>query len=86
VPQITLLVTIFFFSLSTSSYLPFVTKDIGSVISSHGVGIIDLFPSLSIDPIFYVSESPFNLLSISRLTRFLDYVISFIKDSACLQD
>jgi len=55
-----------------------------SKVSSQGVGTIHLLPSLSIDNILYVPRSPFNLLSISRLTRSLDYVISFTKDFICL--
>jgi len=58
----------------------------GSKVSSHGVGTIHLFPSLSIDNILYVPESPFNLLSISRLTHSLDCIIFFIKDFVCLQN
>jgi len=57
-----------------------------SRVSSHGVSTIHLFPSLSIGNVFYVLGSPFNLLYISRLTRSLDCVISFPKDSICLQD
>ena len=56
----------------------------GYRVPSHGVGTISLFPSLSIDN--FVPGSPFNLLSISRLTRFLDCVISSIKDFVSLQD
>ena len=58
----------------------------GFRVSSHGVGTIHLLPSLSIDNVLYVPRSPFNLLSISHLTRSLDYLISFTKDSICLQD
>jgi len=57
----------------------------GFRVSSHGVGTIHL-PSLSIDNVLYVHVSPFNLLSISRLTRSLDCVISFTKDFICLPD
>jgi len=76
----------FFFSLSTSSYLPTITRANGPMVSSHGVGTIHLLPSLSIDNVLYIPRSPFNLLSISRLTRSLDCVISFTKDSICLKD
>jgi len=58
----------------------------GSRVSSHGFGTINLIPSLSIDNIPYIPGSPFNLLSISRLTCSLDSVISFTKDSICLQN
>jgi len=58
----------------------------GSRVSSHDVDTIHFPPSLSIDNVLYVPRSPFNLLSISHLTRSLDCVVSFTKDSVCLQD
>ena len=76
----------FFSSLPTSSHLPSITMANGSKVSSHGIGIIHLFPSLPIDNVLYVPGSLFNLLSVSRLTRSLDCVVSFTKDSVCLQD
>jgi len=48
-----------------------------STILAHGIGIVKLFPSLSIDNVLYVLGSPFNLLSIISLTCSLDCVISF---------
>jgi len=76
----------FFSSLSTSSHLPSITMANGSKVSSHGIGTIHLFPSLPIDNVLYILGSPFNLLFVSRLTRSLDCVVSFTKDSVCLQD
>ena len=76
----------FLSSLSTTGYLPSVTIANGYRVPSHGVGIINIFPYLSIDNVIYVPGSPFNLLSISRLTRSLDYVISFTKDYVFVQD
>jgi len=58
----------------------------GYRVRSHGVGTINIFPSLSIDNVLYVPGSPFNLLSISHLTCSLDCVISFTKDYVTLQD
>jgi len=58
----------------------------GYRVPSHGVGTINLFASLSIDNVLYVLGFPFNLLSISRLTRSLDCVISFTKYFVSLQD
>jgi len=58
----------------------------GSKISSHDVGTVHIFCSLPIDNVLYVPELPFNLLSISHLTHFLDCIVSFTKDSVCLQD
>ena len=75
-----------FSSLSSTSPLPFVTLADGSRVSSHGVGLVKLFPSLTIDNVLYVPGSPFNLLSISRLTRSLDCVVSFTNNFVRLQD
>jgi len=76
----------FFSSLSTTGYLPSFTMANGYRVPSHSVGTINLFPFLSIDNVLYVPGSPFNLLSISCLTRSLDCVISFTKDFVSLQD
>jgi len=74
----------FFYSTSTVGYLPSITMANSSRVSSHGVSTIHLFPSLPINNVLYVPGSPFNLLFISRLTCFLDCVVSFSKDSICL--
>ena len=65
---------LFFSSISTFDYLPSITMANGSKVSSHGVGNIHLLPSLSIDNVLYVPGSPFNILSISRLTHSLVWV------------
>ena len=41
---------------------------------------------MSVGSILYVPGSPFNLLSISRLTHSLNCIVSFTKDSVILQD
>ena len=76
----------FFSSLSTSSHLPSIAMANGSKVSSHGIGTIHLIPSLPINNVLYVPGSPFNLLSVSCLTRSLDCVVSFTKDFVYLQD
>ena len=75
-----------FSSLSSLNPLPYLTLDDGSRVSSHGVGTVKLFPSLTIDNVLYVPRSPFNLLSINRLTRSLDCVVSFTNNFVCLQN
>ncbi|WVY93382.1 hypothetical protein V8G54_032470 [Vigna mungo] len=75
-----------FSSLSCPDNLPSVTMADGSRVSSHGIGTVHIFPSISIDHVLYVPGSPFNLLSVSRLTHSLNCVISFTKDSVCLLD
>jgi len=64
-----------FSSLSTSSHLPSITMANDYKVSSHGIGTIHLFSFLPIDNVLYVPGSPFNLLSVSRLTSSLDCVI-----------
>ena len=73
-------------SLSTSGYLPCVTMANGSQIQSQGLGTANPLPSLSLDNVLYIPGSPFNLLSISRLTSSLDCIIFFTKESVFLQD
>ena len=75
-----------FSSLSSLNHLLSVTLADGSRVSSHGVGTVKLFPSLTIDKVLYVPGSPFNLLSISRLTRSLNCVVSFTNNYVCLQN
>jgi len=77
---------ILFSSLSSTNILPSVTLADGSRASSHGVGTVKIFPSLTNYNVLYVPMSPFNLFSISRLTRSLDCIVSFTNNSVCLQD
>jgi len=58
----------------------------GSRVLAHGIGIVNLFPFLSINNVLYIPWSPFNFLSISCLTHSLDCVISFTKDFVCLHN
>ena len=75
-----------FSHISTSGYLPSVTLANGTQTQSEGIGTTHPLPSLSVDSVLYVPGAPFNLLSISRLTKTLDCVVSFTKDSVFLQD
>jgi len=51
-------------SLSFPNPLPSVTLADGSRVSSHGVGTVKLFHSLTINNVLYVPGSPFNLFSL----------------------
>jgi hypothetical protein len=75
-----------FSTLSTSGHLPSVTMANGSWTQSRGVGVVHPLPSISVDNALYSPRSPFNMLSINRLTRSLKCVISFTEDSVFLQD
>ena len=72
--------------MSTSSYLPTVTLGNGSKMQSQGVGIAHPMLSISIDSVLYVPGSPFNLVFVSRLTHYLNCIISFTKDYVIQQD
>ncbi|XP_042393652.1 DNA-(apurinic or apyrimidinic site) endonuclease 2-like isoform X1 [Zingiber officinale] len=63
-----------------------VTMANGSQTQSQSIDIVHPSSSLSIHNALYVSGAPFNLLSISQLTRSLDCIISFINTSVSLQD
>ena len=70
-------------SLSTKSNLPSITMTTQSRVSSHGVGTINIFPSLSIDNVIYVPRSPFNyypliISLVPLIVLFLSQKILFI--------
>ena len=74
------------FGLSPFSYLPTVTFPNGSKTQSHGVGTAYPLPSLSVNSVLYVPDSPSNLLSVSHLPHSFNCIVSFIKDFVFLQD
>ena len=69
-----------FSCLSFPNPLHFVT------LADHGVAIVKIFPSLTIDNVLYALGSSFNLLSISCLTRSLNCVVSLTNNFVYLQD
>ncbi|XP_058781179.1 uncharacterized protein LOC131655309 [Vicia villosa] len=75
-----------FTSLSTSGVLPTITSANGSQTQSEGIGTVQILPSLSVTSALYVPNYPFNLLSISRLTRSLDCIVTFTNSNVILQD
>lgn len=86
---IILLLIRLFSPLITSSYLPSIVSTNGSETQSQGIGAIDIdqiISSLSITFVLYVPESPFDLIFISRSTRFHDCVVTFTNGKVNLQD
>ncbi|KAK2377577.1 putative mitochondrial protein [Trifolium repens] len=75
-----------FSSLSTSGFLPSITSANGSQTQSQGIGTVQILPSLSVDSVLYVPGCPFNLLSVNRLTRSLDCIVTFTNSNVTLQD
>ena len=75
-----------FSSLTFTSPLPVVTLPNGSQTIAKGINSASPLPSLPLTSILYVLDSPFNLISISKLTRDLNYLITFSDNFVTLQD
>ena len=69
--------------LEQSSSLPNVTLANGLTTIVFGLGIANLGPNLSLFSVLYI---PFNLLSISRLTKILNCVAIFLSTHCIFQD
>ena len=58
----------------------------GSQTVAKRIGSACPLPSIPLTTVFYVPDSPFNLISISKLTRDLNCLITFSDNSVTLQD
>ena len=63
-----------------------VTLANGSQTIAKGIGSTCPLPSLPLTFVLYAPDSPFNLISISKLTRDLNCLITFSNNSITLQD
>ena len=61
-----------------------VTLANGSQTMAKGIGSTCLLPSVRLTYVLYVSDCPFNLISISKLTRDLNWLITFSDNSITL--
>ncbi|RVW63729.1 Retrovirus-related Pol polyprotein from transposon TNT 1-94 [Vitis vinifera] len=75
-----------FSSITTTSALPTVTLANGSQTVAKGIGLALPLPSLPLTSVLYTPECPFNLISISKLTRTLNCSITFSDKFVTLQD
>ena len=75
-----------FSSLTTTPTLPTVTSANSSQAVAKGIGLAHPLPSLPLPSILYTPECPFNLISISKITRTLNYSIIFSDKFVTLQD
>ncbi|RVW90294.1 Retrovirus-related Pol polyprotein from transposon RE1 [Vitis vinifera] len=75
-----------FSSITTTSALPTVTLANGSQTMVKGFGFAHSLPSLPLHSVLYVPECPFNLISISKITRTLNCSITFSDKFVTLQD
>ena len=73
-----LAIRIFFSSLTFTSPLLMVTLANGSQTITKGISSACPLPSLPLTFVLYVPDSPFNLISISTLTRDLNCLITFL--------
>ena len=58
----------------------------GSQTMAKGIGSTSPLPSIPLTSVLYVFDSPFNLLSIGKLTGDLNCLITFSDNSVTLQD
>ena len=75
-----------FSSLTITPTLPTVTLANGSQIVAKGIGLTHPLPSLPLTYVIYTPECPFNLISISKITRTLNCSIIFSDKFVTLQD
>ena len=75
-----------FSSLTITSPLPMIALANGSQTTAKGIGSTCPHPSIPLTSILYVPNSPFNMISISKLTRNSNYLITFSDNYVTLQD
>ncbi|KAJ9675922.1 hypothetical protein PVL29_024745 [Vitis rotundifolia] len=75
-----------FSSITTTFALPTVTLANGSQTMAKGFGFAHPLPSLPLHSVLYALECPFNLISISKITRTLNCSITFSDKFVTLQD
>ena len=75
-----------FSSLTTTPTLPTVTLVNGFQTVAKGIGLAHPFPSLPLTFVLYTPKCPFNLISISKITRTLNCSIIFFDKFVTLQD
>ena len=75
-----------FSSLTFPSPLPIITLANGSQTIAKGIGSVCPLPSLPLTSVLYVPIFPFNLISISKLTRDLHCVLTFSHNFVTLHD
>lgn len=69
-----------------SQSLPAITLDNGIRTKPKGIGQAKPLSSITLDFVLYVPGCRFNLAFVSRLTRALNYSITFFNDSFLMQD
>ena len=58
----------------------------GTKVDSKGVGKVSISSSLNLDPVLFVPNCPFNIVSLSQLTKSLNCFVTFDVDSFVIQE
>lgn len=74
------------YHITYSNSLPSITLANGSKQVVTAVGSAKPLPSVPLDFVLYFPSCPFNLVSVSRLTRTLNCTITFSHNSIVIQD
>ncbi|XP_072087350.1 uncharacterized protein [Arachis hypogaea] len=72
--------------LEHPAFLPSITLADGSKIGAKGIGQATPLPTIPLKYVLYMPNCPFNLISISQLTRSLNCSVTFFADSVIVQD
>jgi len=75
-----------FTTISYSQSLPKVTMANGSQTMATAIGQASPLPSLPLDSVLYVPNSPFNLIAVSRLAKSLKCAVLFLDDHVFIQE
>ena len=75
-----------FTSMSSQKFPHLITLANDSKVGSKGVGQIPLPSSLNLESVLFVPNCPFNLISLSQLTKSLNCSVTFCADSFVIQE
>ena len=75
-----------FTSLSPLKFPHPITLANGTKVASKGIGQVSLSPSLNLKSVLYVPNCPYNLISLSQLTKSLNCFVKFDVDSFVIQE
>nr|KYP50624.1 hypothetical protein KK1_027561 [Cajanus cajan] len=78
--------TLLFSSMSLLKSPHLITLADGSRIASKGIGQVSLSPSLNLNCILFIPNCPFNLISLSQLTKSLNCSVTFNAKSFVIQE
>jgi len=73
-------------NITDSKSMPSITLANGTTTVAKAIGRAHPLPSLPLDSVLYIPKCPFNLVSVSKLTRTLNCAITFVDDSVVIQD